>query len=113
MYGTGAPRTSVTILLPIHELIALDPFPGIQFDDRSHQYPLLVGAARVDGECAAELDRALALMDVAVQRQQRLVPVDRLPNGRRPNRPPGPAAVHGPEVLLGGRRFIELGAIRR
>src|SRR4030081_1847719 len=64
--------------LAVDELVALDAFLGVEVDDRGHQHPLLVGASGIDRERLAELHRTLALMDVAVQRQHRLVFVDRL-----------------------------------
>src|ERR1700674_1850237 len=80
--------------LAVEELVALDAFLGVEVDDRGHQHPLLVGASGVDRKCLAELHRALALVDVAVEREHRLVLVDRFPDRLRANRPERPATVH-------------------
>src|SRR6478672_6608504 len=93
--------------LSVDQLVALDAFFGIELDDRSHEHPLLIRAARIDGQRLAELHRALALVDVPVQRQQRLMLLDRLPDGRRSNRPERPAAVEQLEVRIYGGRLVE------
>src|ERR1700730_11995052 len=103
-------RHSWVFLLPelaIDELVALDALPGVEVDDRGHQHPLLVGAAGVDRKDLAELHRALALVDVAVQREDRLVRVDRSPDRLRAHRPEGSAAVHQLQVAVDGGRLVE------
>src|SRR3954467_10808554 len=62
---------------------ALDLLLAVEVDDRSQQLPLVVGAARVDAERAAQPGRAARLVDVAVQRQRRLQAFDRLAHRRR------------------------------
>src|SRR6266576_5000774 len=86
------------ISLSVDQLVALDAFLGIELDDRSHEHPLLVRAARVDGQRLAELHGALALVDVPVQRQQRLMLFDRPPDGGRPHRPQRATTVEQLEV---------------
>src|SRR3979411_3170406 len=99
----AAPIVVSAMLLPppsssVDQLIALDAFPGIELDDRSHEHSLLVRAAGIDRQRLAELHRTLALVDVAVQRQQRLVLLDRRSHRGRANRPKRPAAVQQLEV---------------
>src|SRR5205807_7115299 len=76
----------------VDQLVALDPFLGVELDDRPHEHPFLVGASRVDRERLADLHRTLALVDVAVQGKQRLMPLDSLAHGRRADWPQRPAA---------------------
>src|SRR5947209_9139380 len=76
----------------VDQLVALDPFLGVELDDRPHEHPFLVGASRVDRERLADLHRTFALVDVAVQGKQRLMPLDSLAHGRRADWPQRPAA---------------------
>src|SRR5439155_1298190 len=76
----ASPRSTA---LPRNQLIALDALLGVQRDHGPHEEALLVRAAGVDGQRAPELGDALSLVDVAVQRQQRTVVLDRAAHGRR------------------------------
>src|SRR6266487_848674 len=79
----------------------------------TEKLPLLVGAAGVDAQRLPEPVRAAGLVDVAVQRERRLVALDRLAHGRRPDGDRGAPRVL--EVHLGGelRRIVEAGPVRR
>ena len=70
----------------VDQLIALDSFFGVELDERPHQHAFLIGAARVDGQRLADLERALALVDVAVQREERLMFLDCFADCRRADR---------------------------
>src|SRR5438132_13277341 len=77
------------------QLVALDPFFGVELDDRPHEHPFLVRAAWVDRQRLADLHRAFALMDVAVQGDERLPAFDRLTHGGRADGPqPAAAGQH-------------------
>src|SRR5205807_2048527 len=56
---------------------------------------------------------ALALVDMAMQGQHWLVPIDRLPNRRRAHVPERAAAMNGAKVLIKSRRLVERCAVRR
>src|SRR6478672_5968201 len=73
--------------LPRQELVAQDLL-GRQVHHRHPENALAVLAARVDRERASDLDDAARLVDVAVEAHQRLVGLDRRPNGG------GAGAVH-------------------
>src|SRR4029077_13843997 len=70
--------SSPSLRLTVDELVALDSLLGVEVDDRRHEDPLLIGAAWIDGKRFAELHRALALVNVSMQREQWLVLIDRL-----------------------------------
>src|ERR1700745_1097968 len=97
----------------VDQLVALDPFLGVELDDRPHEHSFLVRAARVDGQRLPDLDRALALVDVAVQREQRLALLDRLAHGGRADRAERATAVEQLEIGVDGRRLIETRLERR
>src|SRR5437899_9137011 len=82
----------------VDQLVALDSFLGVELDDRPHEHPFLVRAARVDRQRLADLDRALALVDVAVERQERLMPLDRRPDRGRADGPKRASAVQELQV---------------
>src|SRR5438105_9171482 len=84
--------------LTVDELVALDALLGIEVDDRGHQHALLIGAAGVDRQRLAERHRSLAFVDVAVQRQERLIAVDGGTHGLGPDGAPGAPPVHELEV---------------
>src|SRR5207237_7754034 len=62
----------------VDQLVALDPFFGVELDDRPHEHPFLVRAAWVDRQRLADLHRAFALMDVAVRGDEPLPAFARL-----------------------------------
>src|SRR2546429_8179592 len=90
----------------VDQLVALDSLLGVELDDRPHEHSFLVCAARVDGQRLADLDRALALVDVAVERQERLVLFNRGANSGRPDRAQGAAAMQELQVRVDGGRLI-------
>src|SRR6266571_7829948 len=63
--------------LTVDQLVTLDALLGVEVDERGHEHPLLVCAARIDRERLADLHRALALVDVAMKREDRLIALDR------------------------------------
>ena len=85
----------------------------IEVDDRRLEDAVLVGASGVDGEGLADPDRALALVDVAVERQQRLVRQDRVADGARADRDQRLAARHVVHVGVELRGVVEVRAVRR
>src|SRR5206468_1967195 len=93
--------------LTVDQLVSLDALLGIQVDDRGHQHPFLVGAARIDRERLADLDRAFALVDVPVQRAQWVVASDGLANGRGSDATQRPPRAQQPEVGVDSRRLVE------
>src|SRR6266540_4590236 len=106
--GLGPPH------LAVDQLIGPDlPLPGVEVHDRRLKNPFLVGAARVERERAADPGRAPALVDMAVQGEQRLEAPDRLAHRRGADRaqrlPAGDVAQVGVERW----RVVELGAVRR
>src|SRR6202011_3052215 len=86
------------IRLSVDQLVALDPLLRVEVDDRRHEDSFLVGASWIDRQRLAELHRALALVDVTVKREQRLVLVDQPANGRRADRAQRTPAVHQLEI---------------
>src|SRR2546421_4115363 len=91
----------------VDQLIALDSFFGVELDERPHQHAFLIGAARVDGQRLADLERALALVDVAVQREERLMSLDCFADCRRADRAQRPAPVQESQVGVDCRRLVE------
>src|SRR2546430_9524184 len=77
----------------VDQLVALDSLLGVELDDRPHEHSFLVRAAWIDGQRLADLDRALALVDMAVEGQERLMPLDRPAHRGRPDRAQRPAAM--------------------
>src|SRR6266536_5503725 len=67
----------------------LDLLLAVHVYDRPEKLPLLVGAAGVDAQRLPEPVSAAGLVDVAVQRERRLVALDRLPHRRRAHRDRG------------------------
>src|SRR5262245_62305076 len=91
----------------VDQLVALDPFFGVELDYRPHEHPFLISAARVDGQRLADLDRAFALVDVTVQGEKGLVPLDRGAHRRGSDGAKRPPAVEEPQVGVDRGRFVE------
>src|SRR5918999_1437767 len=64
-----------------HEL--LDPPRAVEIDDCPKQVSLLVGAPRVDTECVADARISAGLVAVPMERERRLVLLDRFAHGLR------------------------------
>src|SRR5690242_20780484 len=64
----------------------LDLLLAVQVHDRSEQIALLVRAAGINAERSADTAVAPRLVDVAVQRERRLMLLDRLAHRRRADR---------------------------
>src|SRR5207302_11288433 len=90
----------------VDQLIALDAFLRVELDDRAHEHPLLVGAAWIDGKRLADLHGALALVDVTVHREERLMFLDGFADGRRADRAQRPAPVQESQVGVDCRRLV-------
>src|SRR5258708_36642857 len=90
--------------LSVDQLVALDSFLGVELNDCPHKHSLLVRASRIDGERLSDLHGPLALVNVAVQRDQGLVPFHRRANrGGTPRSGPGSAAPRPQARVDGGR----------
>src|ERR671926_507345 len=73
----GADSVAIGLLLSAHQLAGLDAVPA-QVDDDAVDDALRVGAPGVDAGRPSDLRDALRLVDVPVQRQQRLHAFDQL-----------------------------------
>src|ERR671931_2011979 len=71
----------------VHELVVLHlVLPRVDRDDRRLEDALLVRAPRVQRQRLADPRRALALVDVTVEGEHRLEPLDRVADRRRTDR---------------------------
>src|SRR5829696_7693350 len=78
----SSPRRFGALAAGQHEVLDLLLF-AVEIDDDPQQLTLLVRAPRIDAQRAAEPVRAARLVDVAMQRERRLMALDRLPDGGR------------------------------
>src|SRR5215218_1478495 len=100
--------------LAVHQQVVPDLLLArVDVHDRRLQDALLVGAARVQRQRRPQPHRALALVDVAVQRQQRLEALDRVADRRGADRPQRLAARDVGEVLVEGGGGVQPGAVGR
>src|SRR5579884_3703159 len=83
---SAAPDGGALSALAAREYEALDLLLAVEIDHRAEQLTLLIGTARVDAQRPSEAPGGAALMDVAVQRQRRLVALDRVAHSRRADR---------------------------
>src|SRR5258708_11203031 len=95
--------------LSVDQLVALDSFLGVELNDCPHKHSLLVRASRIDGERLSDLHGPLALVNVAVQRDQGLVAFDRRANRGGTHRSERASTVQQPQVRVDGGRLVETG----
>src|SRR5579862_281951 len=91
----------------------LDLFSALDVDHRTEQLALFIGAARVDAKGSAESLGPPRLVDVAVQRERRLVALDRVADRGRADRLDGMAGVLEIHLLRQLRSVVKPGAIGR
>src|SRR5207245_2230180 len=97
----------------VDQLVALDPFFGVELVDGPLALPFLVLPAWVDRQRLADLHRAFALMDVAVQGDERLPAFDRLTHGGRADGPQRAPAVQQLQVRVDRGCLIQTRLVRR
>src|SRR5258708_9297632 len=93
----------------VDRVVALDSFLGIELNDWRHKHSLLVRASRVDGERLSDLYGPFALVNVAVQGNERLVAFDRLAHRGGTHRSERSSTVKQPQVRVDRGRLVETG----
>src|SRR5579871_5801410 len=89
------------------ESVALDRAATVELDDGPLQVAGLVGAPGIDRQGAPEPRRAPRLVDVAVQAEDRLRPLDRLAHCRRADVREHAPPADDAEILGELRRLVE------
>src|ERR671910_1647264 len=98
---------SIPLLLSAGQHEPFDLLAALEIDDGPEQLPLFVRAPWIDGKRFADPRVPARLMDVAVERQGRLVLLERLADGGRTERHRPPSRVLEPHVLGQLRRLVE------
>src|SRR5687768_15055481 len=97
--STRPAALSIPLLLSARHDEALDLLSFLEIDDGPEQLSLLVGATGVDAERATDPRVPARLVDMAVQRQHRLVLLYRITHGGRAQWDRGSPRVLEPHVL--------------